>query len=41
MEIIDFIFLRHGRSRADDEGVYEGRYDSPLSGVGQTQDKIP
>lgn len=30
-------FLRHGRSRADDEGVYEGRYDSPLTVVGEAQ----
>jgi 2,3-bisphosphoglycerate-dependent phosphoglycerate mutase len=29
--------LRHGRSRADDEGVHEGRYDSPLTAVGQAQ----
>ena len=29
--------LRYGRSRADDEGVHEGRYDSPLSAQGQTQ----
>ncbi|WP_322508377.1 histidine phosphatase family protein [Anaerolinea sp.] len=30
-------FLRHGRSRADDEGVYEGRYDSPLTALGEAQ----
>jgi 2,3-bisphosphoglycerate-dependent phosphoglycerate mutase len=30
-------FLRHGRSRADDEGVHEGRYDSPLTEVGRAQ----
>jgi 2,3-bisphosphoglycerate-dependent phosphoglycerate mutase len=30
-------FLRHGRSRADDEGVMEGRYDSPLTEVGRAQ----
>jgi 2,3-bisphosphoglycerate-dependent phosphoglycerate mutase len=30
-------FLRHGRSRADDEGVHEGRYDSPLTEVGRFQ----
>ncbi len=30
-------FLRHGRSRADDEGVHEGRYDSPLTEVGRRQ----
>jgi 2,3-bisphosphoglycerate-dependent phosphoglycerate mutase len=29
--------LRHGRSRADDEGVCEGRYDSPLTDVGRAQ----
>ena len=30
-------FLRHGRSRADDEGVHEGRYDSPLTSIGESQ----
>lgn len=30
-------FLRHGRSRADDEQVHEGRYDSPLTETGQQQ----
>ena len=30
-------FLRHGRSRADDEKVNEGRYDSPLTDIGRTQ----
>lgn len=30
-------FLRHGRSRADDENVHEGRYDSPLTEVGRSQ----
>ncbi len=29
--------LRHGRSRADDEGVHEGRYDSPLTREGEAQ----
>lgn len=29
--------LRHGRSRADDENVHEGRYDSPLTETGRTQ----
>ncbi|MBI5303042.1 MAG: histidine phosphatase family protein [Chloroflexi bacterium] len=29
--------MRHGRSRADDEGVHEGRYDSPLTDVGREQ----
>ena len=30
-------FSRHGRSRADDEMVLEGRYDSPLTEVGRAQ----
>jgi len=30
-------FMRHGRSRADDEQVHEGRYDSPLTDVGRGQ----
>ena len=30
-------FMRHGRSRADDEEVHEGRYDSPLTEVGRAQ----
>jgi 2,3-bisphosphoglycerate-dependent phosphoglycerate mutase len=34
---IGVTFLRHGRSRADDEGVHEGRYDSPLTEVGLAQ----
>jgi 2,3-bisphosphoglycerate-dependent phosphoglycerate mutase len=34
---MDICFLRHGRSRADDEEVHEGRYDSPLTGVGRAQ----
>ncbi len=29
--------MRHGRSRADDEMVHEGRYDSPLTNVGKAQ----
>ena len=29
--------LRHGRSQADDEGVHEGRYDSPLTEEGREQ----
>lgn len=29
--------MRHGRSKADDEGVYEGRYDSPLTAIGRSQ----
>ena len=31
------VLLRHGRSRADDERVHEGRYDSPLTEVGRDQ----
>lgn len=34
---IKITLLRHGRSRADDEGVYEGRYDSPLTERGRQQ----
>jgi len=34
---ISIHFMRHGRSRADDEGVHEGRYDSPLTEVGLSQ----
>ena len=34
---IEITFLRHGRSRADDEGAHEGRYDSPLTEVGRAQ----
>jgi 2,3-bisphosphoglycerate-dependent phosphoglycerate mutase len=30
-------FMRHGRSRADDEEVHEGRYDSPLTDLGREQ----
>jgi 2,3-bisphosphoglycerate-dependent phosphoglycerate mutase len=30
-------FMRHGRSKADDEEVHEGRYDSPLTDVGRDQ----
>ena len=29
--------MRHGRSRADDEMVHEGRYDAPLTEVGRDQ----
>lgn len=35
--LIYLTMMRHGRSRADDEGVHEGRYDSPLTAVGQAQ----
>ena len=34
---IHITFMRHGRSRADDEDVHEGRYDSPLTDVGREQ----
>ena len=34
---LELTLLRHGRSRADDEEVHEGRYDSPLTAVGVTQ----
>ncbi len=34
---LEITLLRHGRSRADDENVIEGRYDSPLSIVGREQ----
>ena len=34
---ISIHFMRHGRSRADDENVHEGRYDSPLTDVGRSQ----
>jgi 2,3-bisphosphoglycerate-dependent phosphoglycerate mutase len=37
MSLIDITFMRHARSRADDEGVHEGRYDSPLTDVGRAQ----
>lgn len=33
-------FMRHGRSRADDELVHEGRYDSPLTDVGRAQVRL-
>jgi 2,3-bisphosphoglycerate-dependent phosphoglycerate mutase len=36
-EDIFITFMRHGRSRADDEQVHEGRYDSPLTDVGRAQ----
>ncbi len=37
MTALHLTILRHGRSRADDEHVYEGRYDAPLSAEGQAQ----
>jgi len=36
---LEITFLRHGRSRADDEAAHEGRYDSPLTEVGRRQAK--
>ncbi len=36
-DTIEITFLRHGRSTADDEGKYEGRYDSPLTDAGKVQ----
>ncbi len=35
--MVQITFLRHGRSSADDEGVFESRYDSELTEVGQRQ----
>jgi 2,3-bisphosphoglycerate-dependent phosphoglycerate mutase len=35
--LLEITLLRHGRSLADDEDVYEGRYDSPLTDVGRAQ----
>jgi 2,3-bisphosphoglycerate-dependent phosphoglycerate mutase len=37
MNTVEITFLRHGRSRADDEQVYEGHYDSPLTDMGRAQ----
>ena len=34
---VKITFMRHGRSRADDEEVQEGRYDSPLTEAGRDQ----
>jgi len=34
---INLTLMRHARSRADDEGVHEGRYDSPLTETGRNQ----
>lgn len=39
VDLLYITFLRHGRSRADDEGVLEGRYDSPLTETGHDQAK--
>jgi broad specificity phosphatase PhoE len=35
--MVGLTFLRHGRSRADDENVFESRYDSELTEVGCRQ----
>ena len=35
----DLFLLRHGRSLADDENKFEGRYDSPLTDIGKEQAK--
>ena len=32
--------MRHGRSRADDEMVHEGRYDAPLTDIGRAQVRL-
>jgi 2,3-bisphosphoglycerate-dependent phosphoglycerate mutase len=37
---VNITFLRHGRSRADDEKVHEGRYDSPLTDTGRAQVRL-
>jgi 2,3-bisphosphoglycerate-dependent phosphoglycerate mutase len=37
---IAITFMRHGRSRADDEEVHEGRYDSPLTETGRAQAEL-
>ena len=34
---LSIVFMRHGRSRADDENVHEGWYDSPLTDKGRSQ----
>ncbi len=36
-EPIELTLMRHARSRADDENVHEGRYDSPLTEAGRAQ----
>ena len=36
-DVVDITLMRHGRSRADNEMVHEGRYDSPLTDVGRAQ----
>jgi len=37
---IQVTLLRHGRSRADDEKVHEGRYDSTLTEIGRAQARV-
>ncbi len=34
---IHITLLRHGRTRADDEDIKEGRFDSPLTEIGRSQ----
>ena len=34
---LNITFMRHAYSRADDEGVHEGRYNSPLTDKGRAQ----
>ena len=36
-DILHITLMRHGRSRADDEMVHEGRYDALLTDVGRAQ----
>ncbi len=36
-DALQITLMRHGRSRADDERVHEGRYDAPLTDVGRAQ----
>ena len=36
-DTLQITLMRHGRSRADDEMVHEGRYDSPLTDAGRAQ----
>ena len=37
---VHITLMRHGRSRADDEMVHEGRYDSPLTDAGRAQVRL-
>lgn len=34
-DLLFITLMRHARSRADDEGVHEGRFDSPLTELGR------